>query len=149
MMCLMRKLIIAAIISSFVLIGAWYLFHQSSLVEMYNERWGILLPQNMQLQYNLSSDHGITGDGDRYSVFMSSENDVFVVGLQNDYGKEMQSEFMATIKELKESDDFRVDEQYYPAFDNYNFMKIEKNNDMLMIIYSKNGSMLYILEELI
>lgn len=145
----MRKIILVATISFFVLIGARYLLHDSSLVSMYNERWDISLPKTMQIQYSLSSDHGITGDGDRYSVFKMSDSDVFVESLHNDYGKDIQYDFMATVNEFKEIDNFQVDEAYYPSFSNYSCVKFEENNDKMLIIYVKDENMLYILEELI
>lgn len=145
----MKKIAFATIISFFVLLSGWYFLHDSSLVAMYNERWNISLSKNMEIQYNLSSDHGITGDGDRYSVFKISDNDGFINSLQSDSEKEIQNEFIATINELKQSDNFQVDKNYYPSFSNYSCIKFEESNDKLLIIYSKDQNMIYILEELV
>ena len=148
-MLYIKKLIIA-VLSAFAILAGCAGCHAifPTTAEVYKEKWGITLPDNLEKQYDVS-EYGGTGDGWEYEIFSFKNNEPdlsFLSDMSSQKNDEIQNKITDILKEVK------ADGKQYPDFSHSYEWKILTNKknikDKLYIMYDKDTLLLYFVQDI-
>lgn len=129
----------------FIAIGgyiAWNMYFTDA--RMLKEHWNIVLPDNIEKQYDISS-FGALGDGSSYTIYKLSGDSLFQDKMSSERNITMQDNVIDILKKLK------VDKLHYPDFSHaYKWKVISMESDTrnkLYVICDTKMSLIYLIQD--
>lgn len=116
-----------------------------SMVEIYEERWNIDLPDGIQEIYAAKSEKGFTGDGTDYTVYtVENREDAFF----SDFSENPDEAFIEDFGEVAARNLKDVPQAQYPDWSKpYQWKRMTQQLDEIFFVWTPDSGTLYILEE--